>query len=539
MIELHWAGASFFEAFVERCNAWGIVETTILDATTFVVRFEHQSGAPYVARITGTDFGDWLEDGEGAPIFPQTGTIEKIERSWNTEPGAYDFVPALDGLSIDVADLKPAVDDYDLDRLAVLAEVRDAPDLVLIERNDVYALDADWMDRARDYVARGLEGNDAITTGEGDDDVRGRKGDDSLVTRGGDDFVHGRKGNDYISAGDGDDVVRGGAGNDRLDAGAGLDDVRGGKGDDQLSDGEGAPGSILRGNEGDDLFSFYPGYSSSGAVQSGGEMRGGKGEDDLRGAAVMDGGRQADVLVSESGDQILRGGHGDDVFLFYKAAGQDEVLDFGDGDRLRLLAVKGFETAEDVLSYLTQTDEGVSLYLGRDGGTVLFRDAELADFTADRITVDVDDALVETGGPVQIGEYLPWAVPALTNGGVRLSIGAYGYEEAENTVYLERRLSGRDQEDGEFLVHTFTGRDFVFNEEGRLVGGVVDSVTADLWVVENEGALTYFDRPLGEEMIGLEIDIDAMRLDELAYSDLSAKHDQVLRDAFDVYDELV
>ena len=40
-------------------------------------------------------------------------------------------------------------------------------------------------------------------------------------------------------------------------------------------------------------------------------------------------------------------------------------------------------------------------------------------------------------------------------------------------------------------------------------------------------------------MIGLEIDIDAMRLDELAYSDLSAKHDQVLRDAFDVYDELV
>ncbi|WP_195822281.1 serine hydrolase [Roseobacter sp. MH60115] len=148
----------------------------------------------------------------------------------------------------------------------------------------------------------GLEGNDYLKGGFGDDRISGGEGRDYLLGRAGDDSLDGGEGRDLLKGGEGNDMLSGGAGNDLLRGDDGDDRLDGGTGRDQLS-----------GGAGDDLL-------TGGADRD--HLRGGAGDD------TLDGGR---------GNDLLWGGQGADVFVFQSDAGQDRIF--------------GFNPEEDVLDF--------------------------------------------------------------------------------------------------------------------------------------------------------------------------------------------
>jgi Ca2+-binding RTX toxin-like protein len=103
----------------------------------------------------------------------------------------------------------------------------------------------------------GGAGNDAITTGGGDDAVFGGAGDDSVDTGHGQDFLSGEAGRDLLAGGSGNDTLHGGdgrdtllgmTGHDLLDGGDARDSVVGGSGRDVHNEGayNGTPGEQVR-----------------------------------------------------------------------------------------------------------------------------------------------------------------------------------------------------------------------------------------------------------------------------------------------------
>lgn len=128
------------------------------------------------------------------------------------------------------------------------------------------------------------DGDDNISTKEGNDTVLGEDGNDTIMTDLGNDSVLGGDGNDTIKAGAGDDTVFGGDGNDVLWGELGNDLLIGGDGND-----------LLRGDEGNDT------------------IDGGKGNDTLQGQDA-----------------------GNDTFIFHRNDGQD------------LLQINGMTTPDTV-----------------------------------------------------------------------------------------------------------------------------------------------------------------------------------------------
>lgn len=101
---------------------------------------------------------------------------------------------------------------------------------------------------------RGGHGDDNIDGGAGRDHLRGRDGDDNLIGGAGNDILNGGHGDDQLNGGDGRDYLRGGTGNDVLAGGIGGDVLRGGAGDDVLEGGAGR--DHVWGGAGNDLFVF-------------------------------------------------------------------------------------------------------------------------------------------------------------------------------------------------------------------------------------------------------------------------------------------
>ncbi|WP_298973106.1 serine hydrolase [uncultured Roseobacter sp.] len=108
---------------------------------------------------------------------------------------------------------------------------------------------------------RGGFGDDKIDGGAGRDHLFGRSGDDTLnggadndVLRGGygEDTLHGGAGRDYLSGGDGDDVLSGGADQDLLHGGRGDDTLDGGRGNDRMWGGQGADVFVFQNDSGQD-----------------------------------------------------------------------------------------------------------------------------------------------------------------------------------------------------------------------------------------------------------------------------------------------
>lgn len=146
-------------------------------------------------------------------------------------------------------------------------------------------------------------GNDALTTGDGDDNLNGLNGNDTLDGAGGmdalnggrgDDFLYGRSGNDQLEGSGGRDRLFGGDGNDFLSGGWGSDRLFAGAGDDFVDTGRG--NNTVYGGAGSDFIISGPGVNLIGC---------GAGDDF--------------VEQSHTGRATINGGAGDDtVYTFFQ-----------------------------------------------------------------------------------------------------------------------------------------------------------------------------------------------------------------------------
>ncbi|MCC7326374.1 MAG: hypothetical protein IT521_06175 [Burkholderiales bacterium] len=103
----------------------------------------------------------------------------------------------------------------------------------------------------------GMDGDDTISAGDGNDYVEGNAGSDELYGGSGDDRLVGGADADFLYGEDDDDEIWGGRGADRLEGGDGRDELHGGSGNDIQIGGDGA--DKLTGDAGDDVLTGGPG----------------------------------------------------------------------------------------------------------------------------------------------------------------------------------------------------------------------------------------------------------------------------------------
>lgn len=120
----------------------------------------------------------------------------------------------------------------------------------------------------------------------------------------------------------------------------------------------------LVGSAYDDILVGAHGPNRLGGYHGDDELYGREGDD------WLDGGPGADRLWGGPDDDMLHGGEGDDGFVIAAAAGNDTVLDFGDGaDRIDLAAFAEIQSLEDLK--MAQGESGVMIDLSAHGsGTV-------------------------------------------------------------------------------------------------------------------------------------------------------------------------
>jgi large repetitive protein len=167
----------------------------------------------------------------------------------------------------------------------------------------------------------GLDGDDTISSGAGNDQVIGGLGDDNITTGSGNDIIYGGDGDDTLNGGSGMDVIFGGAGaddilggseDDTIDGGLGVDDINGGDGFDTVTYEESTTavtinmttGSYLGGNaQGDTLIAIERIIGSA----FGDSITGSTNDDTLVGLAGND------MLAGMAGADTISGGDGTDT----------------------------------------------------------------------------------------------------------------------------------------------------------------------------------------------------------------------------------
>ena len=212
----------------------------------------------------------------------------------------------------------------------------------------------------------------------------------------GDDWLGGVLGDDVVVGGQGDNTIFGGAGDDYLYG----DQLRIERSSDSTPNA--TPSDPIRSdNDGNDV--LYGGRGNDFIHGGGGDanfLRGGVGDDTLLGA-----GTGRDVLVGSDGDDYLirssdtpftamEGGEGNDVFDITEGSGDVKILDFCDGDTIKLppsdslaafyeivtVAVERKHITEWEWEWVaTETDDGVTIPL--DNGTLYLADVDFDDLT--------------------------------------------------------------------------------------------------------------------------------------------------------------
>lgn len=297
-------------------------------------------------------------------------------------------------------------------------------------------------------------GNDVVRAGAGADRVFGEDGNDLLFGEDGDDFLSGGEGNDHLVAGTGNDIVDGGMGEDVVDAGDGADIILatldaandiydGGEGTDTLdltSTQIGVIANLIAGTvtgieigmdvavgierilagQGDDTVivsndtreNSYAGGAGTdtldlSATQLGVlvDLKTGVaigveiGRDEQSGFETIFGGSGDDTFIVGTDAVLLRGGDGDDDFLFadisaVQSSVTHQIKDFRIGDRIYIsdhFRISG-EMAEDVKD-LFEDIYGESPTSDR---TIRYRNERVDEMDRTRIEADLDgDALYE------------------------------------------------------------------------------------------------------------------------------------------------
>ncbi len=195
---------------------------------------------------------------------------------------------------------------------------------------------------------RGGNGNDTITTGQGNDRVDGGLGDDTITTRGGRDDVFGNSGNDTIDAGDGHDQMHGGDGNDVLRGGRGRDYLDGGQGNDVIDGGSG--NDILVGGQGNDTLRSQGGNDT---------VYTGAGKD------TVDNADGSDVVYGQKGEDTLAAAKG--------ATNKEQQVDMSEnvGSSITVQGSPEFvQRVQSDLDFLRSSPEGRGLLAQIDAAAV-------------------------------------------------------------------------------------------------------------------------------------------------------------------------
>ena len=203
---------------------------------------------------------------------------------------------------------------------------------------------------AGDNVIDAGAGDDTITAGDGDNTVLAGDGCDLVTLGGGDDVVKAGAGDDEVAMGAGDDrafgeegndVLAGDAGKDMLDGGPGKDRVEGGADDDWIVATSDATADHYDGEEGQDTLDLSQTKQGVTVDLKRGKAVGSEiGSDTVADFETVIGGRGDDCVVVGEKAVRLKGGDGDDRFVFImddEVETEDlvhQILDLEAGDRI-------------------------------------------------------------------------------------------------------------------------------------------------------------------------------------------------------------
>jgi Ca2+-binding RTX toxin-like protein len=221
-----------------------------------------------------------------------------------------------------------------------------------------------------------------------------------------------------LSGGDGDDTfilatgrvtgdVNGGAGNDDFDLGQSsvAGHVAGGDGNDIYRVYDADAKIVERAGEGD-IDSLYArsDYTLRNnvhieylyTISAGVSLTGNNLDNYMLGNSIggehLSGGGGKDTLNGQGGADILTGGAGSDSFVFKPGDGVDHISDFTakgmDQDHVNLTSDFGFDTFDELKSYLSQHGDHVLMNLGF-GDKVIFDHVTLSDLSAANFTFDM------------------------------------------------------------------------------------------------------------------------------------------------------
>lgn len=290
-----------------------------------------------------------------------------------------------------------------------------------------FDIDGTALDDVGPAALIGSSITDRIRGFAGSDELEGRDGDDVLIGDGGADRLDGGNGNDVLDGGSGNDWLAGGMGSDeyRFISGDGLDTVTEGSlfvrglSDpghvDRIVFGEGVSReqvSLLRSADGNLSVRYGAGdeilvegqygmvgtdierivFANGQAIEKAeldalevGVLDGTGGNDDLYGTAgndvllghegddYLDGGPMSERRVSGvtpvTGNDVLEGGGGADIYAMYWGMGVDRIIDIADGDtnNLQLLdgatfdSVKTSRDGEDLLVTMRGSTDGARI----------------------------------------------------------------------------------------------------------------------------------------------------------------------------------
>lgn len=202
-----------------------------------------------------------------------------------------------------------------------------------------------------DNIIDAGEGNDVVTAGDGNNTVLAGSGDDHVTLRAGNDVVSAGAGNDHVRAGGGNDrvfgeegcdVLFGESGDDVLDGGAGADRVEGGTDNDLVVASRDAAADCYDGGEGHDTLDLSATEHGVTVDLNRGKAVGIEiGEDTVIDFETILGGSGDDCLIVGEKAVTLKGGEGDDRFVFATEHDSErvddlvhQILDLEAGDRI-------------------------------------------------------------------------------------------------------------------------------------------------------------------------------------------------------------
>jgi Ca2+-binding RTX toxin-like protein len=241
-----------------------------------------------------------------------------------------------------------------------------------------------------------------VRGGDGNDDIQGGTGSDSIDGEGGDDSVQGGGAEDAVSGGPGNDVI----GNF---TDAGNDTMNGGDGNDRIVAFRDTGADVYSGGAGTDLMDYIArdepvSVSLDDVANDGAAGEGDNARSDLEN---IRGGNAGDVLVGDSGRNLLEGVGGDDTLRGGTPPSKagifgvkvDDTLDGGVGRDV----LKGEGGADVLLARDAEDDQALGAMSCGSGADRL--DADLADDNTREIPADcetVDQGAIDEGRNVRI-----------------------------------------------------------------------------------------------------------------------------------------